>query len=486
MGPVASKPAPPPGMKAYSVLWSGQVASVLGAGIVDFGLSIWAWELTGKATALALVGFFAFGPTVLLSPMAGVAVDKWNRKVGLIVPDLAMIATAGAFLLLQWLGLIGLWQVYVLLIFSGSFQAFKFPAYSAATTVMVEKRHYGRASGMLSTAQSMSTVIAPVLAVGLYEAVGIGGVMAMDIVASVLAIIIVLIVRIPPPPRTEAGERAQGSLWKQSAFGFRYIWERPSLLGLQLLLFTVNVVSLLGYTVIRPMILARTLDDTGLLGLVYTIGGAGGVAGGLLMSVWGGPRRRVVGLVVSLALGDALGGLMVGLGRSFLPWAAGMFLSTFFMPIANGCNQAIWQSKVDPDVQGRVFATRMLIATIGIPISMLLAGPLADHLFEPGMAAGGALAGPFGWLVGTGKGTGMSLMLVIVAIASAVVAVVAYSVRSIRDAEAILPDFKPLEAGAAGEGGAEGAGGDGTVPSACGEATAPACAGGPRAPPPTG
>ena len=484
MGPAASKPAPPPGLRAYSVLWGGQVASLLGAGIVDFGLSIWAWELTGRATALALVGFFAFGPTILLSPLAGVAVDRWNRKVGLILPDIAMIAAAGAFLILQWLDLIGLWQVYVLLIFAGSFQAFKFPAYSAATTVMVEKRHYGRASGMLSTAQSMSTVVAPVLAVGAYAAVGIGGVMAMDIVASMLAIIIVLIVRIPRPPRTEAGKKAEGSIWKQSAFGFRYIWERPSLLGLPLLLFTVNVVSLLGYTVIRPMILARTLDDKALLGLIYSIGGVGGVAGGVLMSVWGGPKRRVVGLVVSLALCDAFGGLLVGLGRSFLPWAAGMFLSTFFMPIANGCNQAIWLSKVGPDVQGRVFATRMLIATMGIPISMLLAGPLADYVFEPGMAAGGALAGTFGWLVGTGRGTGMSLMLVIVGIASAVVAVVAYSVRSIRDAEAILPDFKPLVTATEGTSGAGEAGGDGAVPSACGEASAPTCPEGPRVPPP--
>jgi hypothetical protein len=132
--------------------------------------------------------------------------------------------------------------------------------------------------------------------------------------------------------------------------------------------------------------------------------------------------------------------LLMGLGREFYVWALASFLGLFLLPILNGSSQAIWQAKVAPDIQGRVFATRLLIAQISTPIAMLMAGPLADRIFEPAMMPGGNLSPIFGSLIGTGPGTGMALMFLITGILGAFVGFGAYTIHAIRDVEDILPD----------------------------------------------
>jgi predicted MFS family arabinose efflux permease len=224
------------------------------------------------------------------------------------------------------------------------------------------------------------------------------------------------------------------------------------LLGLQLTFFCVNFVATFSNVLLNPMILSRIGNyQTGqiILGSVLSAGGIGGVVGSIVMSVWGGPKRRVKGMMFGMILLSLIGTLLTGLGREFYVWALASFLGLFLLPIINGCSQAIWQAKVAPDVQGRVFATRLLIAQISLPIAMLLAGPLADRVFEPGMKPDGGLSSVFGWLIGTGPGAGMALMFLITGAAGAFVGLGAYSVRAVRDAEDILPDH---DVGASSEG----------------------------------
>jgi DHA3 family macrolide efflux protein-like MFS transporter len=176
------------------------------------------------------------------------------------------------------------------------------------------------------------------------------------------------------------------------------------------------------------------------LGSVQSAMGIGGVVGGLLLSIWGGPRRRVHGVLLGMVFSSLMGQLVLGFGASPLVWAVGAFFTAFFIPIINGSNQSIWQAKVAPDVQGRVFATRRLIAQISWPMTTLLAGPLADYVFGPAMAAGGRWSDIFGGLVGIGPGAGMALMFVIAGILGALVGLGGYAFRAVRDAEDILPD----------------------------------------------
>lgn len=188
------------------------------------------------------------------------------------------------------------------------------------------------------------------------------------------------------------------------------------------------------------MILGRTGNGELIFGSVQSAGAIGGVVGGVAMSAWGGPKRRVHGVLLGWFCLGLLGQTVLGLGRALPVWAAGIFLMAFFGPFINGSNQAIWQAKVAPDVQGRVFTTRRLIAWLVSPISQLLAGPLADRVLEPAMAEGGGLASVFGWLVGTGTGAGMGLLFVFTGLLAALTGLSGYLFPVVRNAEDILPD----------------------------------------------
>lgn len=430
----------PAGMRGFTVIWIGQMVSLLGSGMTTFAISIWAWQETGQATALALAMFFGFGPQVLLSPLAGAVVDRYDRKLVMILSDLAAGISTIALLALYSTDSLEIWHLYAANAFAGAFGSFQFPAYSAAVTVMIPKEQYGRANGMIGLAGSASGILAPIMAGALIGLIGIGGIMTLDIVTFIFAIGMLLLVFIPQPEISEEGLKARGSLRSESLFGFKYIFERPGLLGLQMVFFFINFSAMLGFTVLVPMVLARTGSDTLALSYTQSVSALGGVAGGILMSLWGGPKRRVHGVLMGMILISLLGSLPTGLGRNVAWWAAGGFFVGFVLPILNGSNQAIWQAKVKPDIQGRVFAVRRLIAQIAAPVGMLSAGPLADYIFEPAMADGGAWTGLFGWLVGTGPGAGMGLMFVLTGIFGALIGLGGYAFPKIRNVEDIMPD----------------------------------------------
>ncbi len=445
----------PSGMTAFTIVWLGQVVSLFGSAMTGFALTIWAWKLTGSATALALVGFFNFGPTVLLSPIAGALVDRWNRKLVMMLSDLAAGLSTVVILLLYLGGGLQIWHLWVAGAFSGAFQAFQWPAYGASISLMIPKEHYARASGMMSIAESGSGILAPLTAgaligfVGLRAGLnGVAVIMLIDIVTFVFAIGALLAIHVPQPAQTEAGRKGQGSLWKEAGYGFRYILARPSLLGLQLVFFVGNLMATFGFTLLAPMVLARTGDNATILGTVESVAAVGGVIGGIVLSAWGGFKRRVHGVFFGHV---AAGVCQVLIGLGFPIWYVGSFCGSFIIPIINGSNQAIWQSKVAPDVQGRVFSVRRLIAQISAPVSMLLVGPLADRVFEPAMRAGGSLAPVFGGLLGTGRGAGMALMIVFSGLVVGLAGAIPYAIPVVRNAETLLPDHDaaPAQAPAA-------------------------------------
>ena len=432
----------PSGMRGFVVVWLGQVVSMLGTGMTNFALSFWIFEQTGEATALTWSIFFFMAPSVLFSPIAGAIVDRANRKMVMIVSDL--LAGIATIFLLVLLGMDGLqiWHIYVANFLAGAANAFQFPAYSAAVTMMLPKAQYGRASGMLSLAGAASGILAPAFAGALLAPLGLVGIMSVDVATFIFAIVALFVVFIPQPEVTAAGRTGQGSLLQESAYGFRYIFQRPSLLGLQMVFFFINFLAMFGFAVMVPMILARTGNDEIALASVQSVGAIGGVAGGLLLSAWGGPRRKVNGILLGMVGVSIFSQSLMGVGQTVFVWATAAFMGQFIIPILNGSNQAIWQAKVAPDVQGRVFAVRRLIAQITAPLATALAGPLADNVFEPAMRADGVLAPLFGWLVGTGTGAGMALMFVITGLLGVVVGLGGYLFPAIRDAEDLLVDYE--------------------------------------------
>lgn len=432
------------GMRGFIFIWLGQLISLVGTSMTRFALTIWAYQITGSATTLTLVAFFSFGPLVIMSPIAGALVDRWNRKLVVMISDLVAGLATGAMLTLYLSGNLQIWHLYVLGALAGAFEAFQFPAFSAAMTMMLRKEQFGRANGLMSTAESAAAIVAPILGGLLLTLIGIGGIMLIDIISVVLAVGMVLLVHIPQPTTTAVGAEAKSSLWQESFFGFQYIWARPSLLGMQMIFFLANLFGGYGWVLLAPFVLARTGSNELALGTVQSALGLGGLAGGIAMSIWGGPKNRVHGVLLGMVGNFLLGYFIVGSSSTLVWWSIGAFMAMFFIPILNGSNQAIWQAKVPPDVQGRVFATRRLIAQITMPLAMLTAGPLADRFFEPAMQIGVSLTSIFGGLVGNGPGSGIGLIFVLTSIIGSLGALSGYLIPAVRDIEMRLPDYAPL------------------------------------------
>ena len=428
------------GMVGFSVVWFGQVVSVLGTGMTQFALTIWAWQITGQATALALVGFCGFFPLVVMSPLAGALVDRWNRKLVMILSDLAAgLATIAIFVLLKT-GHLEIWHLYAAAAFSGVFGAFQFPAYSASITLMLPKEQYTRANAMLGLAQSISSVFAPIAAGALLVFLGIGGILTIDIATFVFAIAALLVVPIPQPASSPAEKAEKRSLWADSLFGFRYIFARPSLTGLLILFFAVNMILSLSFAVFSPMVLARTGNNSLVLGSVQMIFGIGGVLGGVLVGIWGGPKRKIHGLLLGAMVSCLFGVVLLGVGQTLVVWGVGAFLAVVLTPMVQGSSNAIWQTKVPANVQGRVFSARIVIGQIGGALALPVGGLLADRAFEPLMRGSSALARTMSPLVGSGPGAGMGLMFVLFGILGTLASAGGYLYRPVREIEALLPD----------------------------------------------
>lgn len=430
------------GMKAFYTIWAGQFVSLLGTGMTRFALTLWAWDLTGSATALAFVAFFSFAPSIFFSPIAGALVDRWDRKLVMMISDLAAGVGTIVLLVLSLMGTLELWHLYLVAFLAGSFESFQFPAYSAAITTMVNKDQYARTSAMMGLAGSASGIIAPILTGAIYAFVGLKGILTLDIVTFLFAYVTLLIIHIPNAKRSKEGAESRGGFWKEVSYGFRFMWQRRSLFWLQTSFFFANLIFGMTIILVSPMILARTGNNEQLLGVVMSMMAVGGLIGGLVMSIWGGfKERKVRGVLWSFALSGLLSMVILGMSQTLIWWAFGAAILGLMGPVANASNQAIWQAKVPPDVQGKVFAARRVLATTSTPAAMIIGGLLSDYVFEPAMQADGVWAGTFGNLVGVGDGAGMGLLLVIMGVLITIVGIIGYSVPAIRNVEAIIPDF---------------------------------------------
>ena len=226
-------------------------------------------------------------------------------------------------------GNLEIWHLYITAAVAGTFQTFQWPAFSAAITLMLPKEQYGRANGLLELANAASGIFAPLLAGALLGFIGLAGIMVIDVVTFAFAVGALLFVHIPQPDRSEAGRKAEASLWQESLYGFRHIIRRPSLLGLQLVFMGGNLFATLGFTLMAPMILARTGNNELIFGSVQSAGAVGGVVGGLAMSAWGGPKRRVHGVLGGWLLFGLLGETLLGLGQSLPFWLVAVFAGAF-------------------------------------------------------------------------------------------------------------------------------------------------------------
>jgi len=425
------------GTVVFTIVWLGQFVSVVGSGLTSFAVGVWVFQRTGSATQFALIGLSAVLPRVLMSPLAGAIVDRWDRRRVMILSDAGAGLSTLMLVFLLAASRLETWHIYLIAATSAAFSTFQWPAYTATTTLLVPKEHLGRANGMVQFGQAVAEILAPALAGVLVQTIQLEGVILIDFATFLFAVATLLTIRFPKPRSTSAEKAAGTSFRHDVTFGWKYITSRPGLLGLLIFFAVVNFLWGTVGALIMPMILG--FASSNVLGIIISVAGAGMLVGSLVMSLWGGPKRRING-VLGFEFLSGVCFVLMGLRPSFWPIALGAFGAHMTIAIVFGSNQTIWQSKVAPDVQGRVFATQQMIARAAAPLAYLLAGPMADRLLEPLLSTTGQLAESVGQVIGIGPGRGIGFLFILMGAVKMGVVLVGYASPSIRHVEDELPD----------------------------------------------
>ncbi len=426
--------------RTFLLMWCGQMISLLGSSLTSFALGVWVFRATGSLTQFALISFFATMPGILFMPVAGTLVDRLDRRRLMIACDTGGLVITLILILLYTGGGLAIWQIYLTSAIVSLLSALRIPAYQTAVTALVARESLGRASGMSQVSLALALVLSPVLATVLLDQILLGGVLAVDL-ASYAAPILIMALLVRLPARTpEERARKRASLMRESAEGWHYIRTRPGLMALLGLSAAVNVVTGIVEVLLTPLVLSFASNRE--LGAVLSIGGLGMLISSALCGLWGVPRRRVVGVLVP-ALVQGLLLLLAGLGPSIPLMAAAVFLYLACAPVMLSSDQVIWQHKVPLEIQGRVFAIRRMVAVGSVPLTFVVAGPLADYLFEPLLRPGGPLAGTVGRLIGVGPGRGIALLFILMGLLLAGLALLAALYPRLRHVERDLPDALP-------------------------------------------
>jgi DHA3 family macrolide efflux protein-like MFS transporter len=436
VGPAAAAPAAGGGMRTFLLVWLGSTVSLLGSALAGFVIGVWAFQETGSATLFSLIIVAGVVPGLVLSPIAGALADRWDRRLTMIWCTVASLVVTGVTTALLMAGRLEVWHLYLTAAATAVIGAVMRPASMGATTVLVPPRHFGRASGMMQFAGATIRIVAPILAGVLLARIQAAGVLLIDMASFVVVLGVLAVVSIPKPPRADPAAPPR-SLLSDAGTGWRYLRERPGLFGLLLYFSAIGVAPVVGMVLLTPLVL-RIADEV-VLGTVMSAAGVGALAGGLIMSTWGGPKRRFHGIVgAGVLLGFSV--IVAGLRSDPAVIAVGVFGIALGGPIMTSSFNALWQVKTPLELHGRVFATVTMIAESSMPVALLAAGPATDFLLEPLMAPGGALAEVVGPYLGVGPGRGIGLLYVGLGVYVLLVTAVASRIPVLRRVEDELKD----------------------------------------------
>jgi len=433
---------------AFLAVVIGQSLSTFGSSLTGFALGVWVYQTTGSVTRFALISFCTLLPGIVLAPIAGAFVDRWDRRWTMILADLGSGLATLAIALLLFAHRLELWHIYVLMALNSTCNAPQTLAATASVPLLVSRRQLGRANGLMQLVGAAAEVGAPLVAGVLLGLVAVQSIIVVDFVTAILASASLLFVRIPQPERAPAPAAAverRPSLFAEAASGWRFIRERRGLLALMFFFTGLNFSRGAVLVLITPLVLS--FASAKVLGTVSAIAAMGMVAGGVVYSVWGGPRRQMYGILSAVLLYSVmlcLGGLQ--------PNATLIAITAFFLmstgPVINGGSLVIWHAKVPPELQGRVQAMRRLLSWSTIPLASLVAGPLTDYFFEPLLRQGGPLAGSVGRWIGVGPGRGIGFFFSLLGLGTLVLLACGWAYPRLRRLDDELPDLmtKPAPA----------------------------------------
>ncbi|NQZ11502.1 MAG: MFS transporter [Algicola sp.] len=412
---------------------------MLSTNIFAFAIAIWIYDKTGSAAQLGLTIFFGILPGILLAPIAGAIVDKLPRKSVMLTCDLIVGALTLLVFYLVYNDILAIWHIYTLIALKSVIDSFQNLAYSASISTLVpDLKLRSKANGMLQLSGGINDIGAPIIAGLLLLAVGIEGIILIDIASFVFSVITLLIVKFPSVKAAdnageqdgEASEGEGGTFWQNVGYGFKFIKARRPLV---ILLGVIAMVNLsMGSATILFRTLVLDLSNAEVLGNLVSFGGVGGLLGGVLMSVWSGFKNKITGVLLSFF---AVGLSMVAVALvqpNVMMLGLPVFAFFFAIPVAMASTNFIWQSAVNADEQGRVFAVRRMIAMIILPISYLAAPAVVDYVVNPALAAQGWFEQLMSPIVGAKSSADDAVVFLVMGVFCLIVAALASMSKELR------------------------------------------------------
>ncbi|MGC4749211.1 MFS transporter [Micromonospora sp. DT201] len=388
-------------MRTFLVIWLGRVIGVVGAKASAFALSLWVYQQTGSITQFSLSLFVSFVPGLLLSPVAGVLIDRHSRRTILAGADTAVLAAGVALLAAQATGHLAVWQIYAVVAVQSACATFQWPALSAAVTDLVAPDQRSRAAAMTQTGLSVAQLLGPTLSTALMHTGGLSAVLVADTTTALVGLLTLAVIRIPGTatrgPRARPGYRAELRVGRRLIGADRRL---TYLLRLTAVLFACQSAA---PVIMLPLIVAGIPIERQSLAVaaVSTAAGLGLAAASLAMAVLPQPRMplvwartaTVVSAVAALAAGLVPGGTAVLTAAAFV-FSAGV-------PVVVSSSQSVWQEATEPGAQGRVFALRRMVVQAATMAGLPLAGLLMAYVGTPLVTH---LAGPLRSVFPTGSG----------------------------------------------------------------------------------
>ncbi len=361
--------------RSYLFFWSGQLVSLLGSSVAQFVIIWWITLETGSALYLSIAAFLGLVPMIILTPFAGVLVDRWSRKALIGIADFLQALVTVVLIFLFWLGSVSIWQVLVLLTLRGIFQAFHSPAVSAIVPLMVPKAKLSRINGLNYLFTGAVTLIGPVVAALLLAFWKISQILWIDAVTFIVAVIPLLLITIPSVRK----KQDKSSFGKDLGEGLAFIKNGRGFLPLLMVATVVNFLLTPLSTLLPYYVKFDHLGEVSDLAIVMAFFQGGILAGGLLMSVMKGFKKKMVAIVSSVYI-IFLGYGLVALTPTGVFWfmAIGGLIMAFCVPIANVSIQTIIQTVVPMKMQGRVNSVTMALASAATPVGMILSGVIVE------------------------------------------------------------------------------------------------------------
>ena len=415
----------------FLVIWFGELLSTVGSGLTSFGLGVWMFEKTGQATTYSLTVLCAYLPNILISPFAGALVDRWDRRRTMIMADTGDALVTVLIVLLLRNDLLETWHIYLAVGISAIFATFQELSFTAGITMLVPKEELARSGGLMQMGQAIQLAISPVLAGVLYGRIGLAGIILIDLVTYFFAITALILIHIPQPEDGELSAGRTGSFWDDIRLGWDYLLSHKGLLALTLFFIPVNFLLNFPTVLLGPLVLS--ISTTTIYGLIQTISAIGMIIGSLMMGIRGNKIKNRTRSIISFVSLSAIGLILLGSQPKNFWICVGFSIVLFCVPVISGITQWIFQDKVIPDIQGRVFAFRTLLSRSLLPVAYLSAGILADRVFNPLLEFNGKLSkGIIGSIIGIGPGRGIGLMFIISAILLVLVCIIAWRNENIR------------------------------------------------------